>query len=411
MAKGGLGKGLGVLLNGATAETGSNVDFREIALSKIVPNPNQPRIDFPEERIQELESSIKKDGLLQPILVRPLGDGFEIIAGERRWQACKRLGKESIPAKVLILSDIESQQMALVENLQRENLNPLEEARGYKRLVDLSGWKQKEVAEAVSKSSVAISNSMRLLDLPEDVQDMMLVGQLSAGHGRAILSLSDEEARIKLGKKIVEENLTVRDAENIARLYTSQGIERTKRSPSPRSFGIAARKLRKYLNTGVRIKTVRGKNKIEITFLDENELERILAAIEDGGALLQDEESDGYQVDESGDYGASENGDYQEADEESSDYEASESSDYQDVDEESGDHQTDESGNFEASEESSSQEYGESSNQQVAASNFPQAVESSNQEYTESNFQQVAESSNQEYAESNFQQVGESDAQ
>lgn len=283
MAKGGLGKGLGVLLSDATSETGSNVDYREIPLKKIIPNPNQPRIDFSEERIKELESSIKKDGLLQPILVRPLGDGYEIIAGERRWQACKRLEKESIPAKILILNDVEAQEVALVENLQRDNLNPIEEARGFKRLLDLSGSKQKDLAEAVSKSTVAISNALRLLDLPEEIQDLMMEGQLSAGHGRAILSLPDEEARIRLAKKIVDEKLTVREAENIARLYSSQGLERSKRTPSPRSFAIAARKLRKLLKTGVRVKTVRGKNKIEIEFMDENELERILSAIEDTG--------------------------------------------------------------------------------------------------------------------------------
>lgn len=281
MAKGGLGKGLGVLLSDATAETGSNVDYREIPINKISPNSNQPRMDFAEERMQELESSISKDGLLQPILVRPLGDGYEIVAGERRWQACKRLNKDTIPAKILILNDIESQQVALVENLQRDNLNPIEEARGYRRLVDLSGCKQKDLAEAVSKSTVFISNAMRLLDLPEEVQDMMIEGLLTAGHGRAILSLPDEEVRIKLAKKILEENLTVRETENIARLFGSQGLERTKRNPSPRSFAIVARKLRKLLQTGVRVKTVRGKNKIEIEFSDENDLERILAAIED----------------------------------------------------------------------------------------------------------------------------------
>jgi len=281
VARGGLGKGLGVLLKDATAETGSNVDYREIPLNKISPNPNQPRIGFSEERIQELENSIKKDGLLQPILVRPLGDGYEIVAGERRWQACKRLDTETIPAKILILNDTESQQLALVENLQRDNLNPIEEARGYRRLVDLSGCKQKDLAEAVSKSSVHISNAMRLLDLPEEVQDMMIEGLLTAGHGRAILSISDEEARLRLAKKIVDENLNVRETENIARLYSSQGLERVKRIPSPRSFGIAARKLRKLLKANVRIKTVRGKNKIEIEFSDENDLERILAAIED----------------------------------------------------------------------------------------------------------------------------------
>jgi ParB family chromosome partitioning protein len=145
----------------------------------------------------------------------------------------------------------------------------------------LSGCKQKDLAETLSKSSVTISNALRLLDLPEEVQDLMMDGVLSAGHGRAILSLPDEEARIKLAKKVVDEHLTVRDTENIARLYSTQGLERVKRAPSPRSFGIVARKLRKLLKTGVRVKTVRGKNKIEIEFADENDLERILTTIEE----------------------------------------------------------------------------------------------------------------------------------
>jgi ParB family chromosome partitioning protein len=280
VVKGGLGKGLGVLINDATAETGTNVDFMELPINKIVPNPYQPRIDFDEDKIRELEHSIKKDGLLQPILVRPEGSGYQIVAGERRWQACKRLNKETIPAKVLVINDVESQQIALVENLQRDNLNSIEEARGYKRLLELSGCMQKDLAEAVSKSQVTISNAIRLLDLPEEVQDMMLSGALTAGHGRAILSLPDEEARIRLAKKIVEEGLTVREAESIARLYGTQGFERSKRPPAPRAFRIAARKLRKLLGTGVRIKTVRGKNKIEIEFGDDRDLERILAMIE-----------------------------------------------------------------------------------------------------------------------------------
>jgi ParB family chromosome partitioning protein len=281
VAKGGLGTGLGRLIESAESETGTNVDYREIPINKVSPNPNQPRINFDEDRIKELEDSVRKDGLLQPILVRPDGSGYQIIAGERRYLASKRLNKETIPAKILILNDVEAQQVALVENLQRDNLNPIEEARGFKRLLDLSGGLQKDLAEAVSKSHVTISNALRLLDLPEEIQDMMLDGSISAGHGRAILSVPDEEARVRLGKKIADEHLTVREAENIARLYGTQGFERSKRTPSPRAFGIAARKLRKLLKTGVKVKSVRGKNKIEIEFSDESDLERILAAIED----------------------------------------------------------------------------------------------------------------------------------
>ena len=280
MSKGGLGKGLGALLGDASAETGTNVDFLELPINAIVPNPNQPRVDFSEERIEELTASIKKDGLLQPILVRPSGSGYEIVAGERRWQACKRLNKATIPAKILVVNDIESQQIALVENLQRDNLNPIEEARGYKRLIDLSGCMQKELAVAVSKKPTTISNALRLLDLSEEIQDLMLEGLITSGHGRAILSVPDEEARIRLAKKVVDEHLSVRETENLARLYGSQGFERTKRAPSPRSFKIVARKLRQILNTNVRVKNVRGKNKIEIEFKDEDDLERIFNLFE-----------------------------------------------------------------------------------------------------------------------------------
>ena len=280
MPKGGLGKGLGALLGDASAETGTNVDYLEIPILEISPNPNQPRVDFSEESIEELTASIKKNGLLQPILVRPSGSGYEIVAGERRWQACKRLAKTTIPAKILIVNDVESQQIALVENLQRDNLNPIEEARGFKRLIDLSGCMQKELAEAVSKKPTTISNALRLLDLPDEVQDLMLEGLLSSGHGRAILSVSDEEARIRLAKKIVDEHLSVREIENIARLYGSQGFERARKAPSPRSYKIVARKLRQLLNTNVRVKNVRGKNKIEIEFKDEDELERIFNLVE-----------------------------------------------------------------------------------------------------------------------------------
>jgi ParB family chromosome partitioning protein len=275
VAKGGLGKGLGALIGESSSETGSNVDYLEVQINNIYPNPDQPRVDFSEERIEELMTSIRKDGLLQPILVRPFESGYQIVAGERRWQACKRLGKETIPAKILFLDDVEAQQVALVENLQRDNLNAIEEARGYKRLLELNGGMQKDLAEAVSKRPATISNAMRLLELPTEVQEMIFEGLLTAGHGRAILSVSDEEARLRLAKKIADEHLSVREAENLSRLFGTKEFERTKRAPAPRSFLVVARKLRQTLGTNVRVKTVRGKNKIEIEFKDEDELQRI----------------------------------------------------------------------------------------------------------------------------------------
>jgi ParB family chromosome partitioning protein len=277
--KSGLGKGLGSLIAGAEAETGASTDFVEIKITQIVPNPNQPRTDFSEEKLAELMSSIEKDGLLQPILVRPEGNDYQIVAGERRWQACKKLGYKAIAAKVIIANDIETQEIALVENLQRDNLNSIEEARGYQRLIDLKGCKQKDVAEAVSKNQATISNALRLLSLPEEVQELMFDGLLTSGHGRAILAVPDEEGRIKLGKKIVEESLSVREAEALSRLYGTHGIERAKRPPSPRSFKIVARKLRQQLETNVKVKSVRGKNRIEIEFKDEEELERIFQSL------------------------------------------------------------------------------------------------------------------------------------
>jgi ParB family chromosome partitioning protein len=283
-SKAGLGKGLGSLIMSADAETGRNVDFSELKITQVIPNPHQPRTDFSEERIAELMKSIEKDGLLQPILVRPEGSDYQIVAGERRWQACKRLGFKTIAAKIIIANEVETQEIALVENLQRDNLNAIEEARGYQRLIELKGCKQKDVAEAVSKNQATISNALRLLSLPEEVQDLMFDGLLTSGHGRAILAVPEEEGRIRLAKKIVDENLSVREAETLSRLYGTQGIERVKRPPSPRIFKVIARKLRQRLETNVRVKNARGKNRIEIEFKDDEDLERIFLALTEGSA-------------------------------------------------------------------------------------------------------------------------------
>ena len=277
--RGGLGKGLGSLIISAEAETGRNVDFSEIRIQDIQPNPNQPRTDFSEARMSELVKSIEKEGLLQPIIVRPEGSGYQIVAGERRWQACKKLGYKTIAAKIVVANDAESQIIALVENLQRDNLNAIEEARGYQKIIELKGCKQAEVAEAVSKNQATISNAIRLLSLPTEVLELMASDLITAGHGRAILAIPSEEGRIRLAKRIVSESLSVREAENLARLYGSQGVEQARRMPSPRSYKLVARKLRQQLLTNVKVKTVRGKNRIEIEFKDEEDLERIFNEI------------------------------------------------------------------------------------------------------------------------------------
>ena len=265
-------------MGNAAAESGSNTVISEVSLEKISPNPDQPRSNFSREKIDDLAKSIEKDGLLQPIIVRPLGDGYQIVAGERRYHACKKVGLDTIPVRIMVVDDLQCQAIALVENLQRDNLNPIEEAWGYKRLMELGKFKQAELANAISKSPSSISNALRLLDLPEEIQEMMFDGKITAGHARAILSLpvEEEEKRIALAKRIANEGLSVREAESIARLYSVQGIGKPKREPSPKSFKTAARTLRKQLDAPVKVRTSRGKNKIEIEFNDEEDLKRIV---------------------------------------------------------------------------------------------------------------------------------------
>ncbi len=289
--KGGLGRGLSSLMGNAAAESGSNTIVEEVSLSKIQPNPNQPRSNFSEEKINDLAKSIEKDGLLQPIIVRPFEDGYQIVAGERRYHACKKVGLETIPVRIISLDELKAQEIALVENLQRDNLNPIEEAWGYKRLMELGQYKQVDIANAISKNASTISNSLRLLDLPEEIQEMMFDGYISAGHARAILSLpvEEEEKRIALAKKIASEGLSVREAEKIAKFYSIQGLGKQKKELSPKSFKIVARQLRKQLDAAVKVKTVRGKHKIEIEFKDEEDLERIYGLLASGKSALDEQ--------------------------------------------------------------------------------------------------------------------------
>lgn len=290
-SKGGLGRGLSSIMGNAAAESGSNTVITEMSLSKISPNPNQPRSHFSEEKIGDLAKSIEKDGLLQPIIVRPFEDGYQIVAGERRYHACVKVGLETIPVRIISIDELQSQEIALVENLQRDNLNPIEEAWGYKRLMELGKYKQADIAKAISKNPSTISNALRLLDLPEEIQEMMFDGKLTAGHARTILGIpvEDEEKRIALAKKVVDEDLSVRETENIVKLYSIQGIGKQKKEPSPKSFKLVARKLRKQLDAPVKVRTSRGKNKIEIEFMDEEDLERIFGLLAANESFEEDE--------------------------------------------------------------------------------------------------------------------------
>lgn len=278
-----LGRGLGSLMGEAQSETGFTQAASEAQLSieDIFPNPNQPRTHFNESELEELSESIRENGVLQPLLVRKNGAKYEIIAGERRYQASKIAGLEKVP---VIIKDVDDQKMleiALIENLQRSDLNPIEEAKGYRQLIKASGMTQEALSKAVSKSRSAITNSLRLLDLPEPVQQLMYEGKLTAGHARAILAVPFEDARIKLAEKVVTEGLSVRATENLAPLFSVGDAPRPRRPVTPQSYKKAARVLRQVFNTNVKVRSTRGKNKIEIEFKDEDDLQRILASMVD----------------------------------------------------------------------------------------------------------------------------------
>lgn len=279
-----LGRGLGSLMGEAQSETGfvEQKEETKVPIDKINPNPNQPRTHFNETLLNELADSIRENGVLQPLLVRKNGKGYEIIAGERRYQASKIAGLEELPVIVKEVDDQKMLELALIENLQRSDLNPIEEAKGYRQLIKASGMTQEALSKAVSKSRSSITNSLRLLDLPAPVQQYLFDGRLTAGHARAILAVPYEEQRIKLADKVVAEGLSVRATENLVPLFSVGETPRTPRPVMPQSYKRAARVLRQALNTNVKVKSSRGKNKIEIEFKDEEELTRILSSMVSG---------------------------------------------------------------------------------------------------------------------------------
>lgn len=282
--KRGLGRGLSALIPSTQDTAGEE---NELPLSSIAPNPKQPRTAMDDEGIAELADSVRKVGILQPILVRPHGEGYQIVAGERRWRAAREAGLETVPVRIRNMGETEALQFALIENLQREDLNPMEEARGYKRLLSEHQMTQAELADKVSKSRSAVTNALRLLDLPDDVQTMLYECKLSAGHGRAILGVPDETARAALATKVAEQGLSVRETENLARLYAAGQVERAHRAPAPKSFKVVARKLRRLLGTGVRVRQTAAKGKIEIDFHGEDELERVFRLLTGGEAMRE----------------------------------------------------------------------------------------------------------------------------
>ncbi|NLH92454.1 MAG: ParB/RepB/Spo0J family partition protein [Atopobium sp.] len=277
--KSGLGKGLESLMGEANAEIGNLNPDSVVDISRIHPNKEQPRKNFDETSLSELSESIKRNGILQPLLVRNKGGSFEIIAGERRYQAAKKAGLKEIPVVIRDVSDDEVFQLALIENLQRSDLNPIEEAQGFKKMIEDEGLTQEELGQILSKSRSTIANSMRLLDLPVEIQKMMLDSTITAGHARAILAIPDQENRIRLAEKVVAENLTVRQTEKLAPLFSGKKTDRKTRQAMPQIYGRAARQLKLVLDRNVKIKKVRNKNKIEIEFDDEADLAHLVTQL------------------------------------------------------------------------------------------------------------------------------------
>lgn len=287
MAKklGGLGKGLNaIFMENESEDKNSTVTLR---LSEIEPNKDQPRHDFDESALAELAESISKHGLLQPILVRPLiGGGYQIVAGERRYRASRMAGLSEIPVIIRELSESETMELALIENLQRENLTAIEEAQGYKALIDEYDFSQDEVSKAVGKSRSAVANSLRLLKLPQDILDMVSSGAISAGHARAILSLEDEEDRLFLAKEIEKRDLSVRQAEALRKKIqqTKKNTSATQKPvPKISYFSEVELALTEYLGKKVSVSPLKNKKGgiLQIEFYSDEELKELANKLED----------------------------------------------------------------------------------------------------------------------------------
>lgn len=266
-----LGRGLGsLMLDNTTNELAA---ANTLAINEIIPNKEQPRKTFDEGSLAELAESIKQHGVLQPLLVRPLAEGgYQLVAGERRWRACRMAGLREVPVVIKELTDTETMEIAIIENLQREDLNPIEEAEGLQALIDKCGFTQEEIATSVGKSRPAIANSLRLLRLPPEVREMTKNGEISAGHARALLAFDNEAMIYEVANNIVSKKLTVRDVERLAKMKEpgSVPVKRSKRRDS--FYDEVEISLTNALGRRVKVYNGRGKGTLEIEFYNIEEL-------------------------------------------------------------------------------------------------------------------------------------------
>ncbi len=281
--KKGLGKGLGALMNTDEAVDVTREETVTLKISQIEPNKEQPRTEFDPEKLETLSDSIKKYGVLQPIVVKKLDNGFhKIIAGERRWRAAKMAGLKKIPVVIRDFDDQETMEIALVENLQREDLNPFEEARGYKELMDLFSLTQEQVAQKVGKSRSAVANSVRLLSLCDEIKDLVLKKELTVGHVRALLATDNEGVQLMAARKIVADGLNVRQTEAFIKSLLAEKKPKKKNPVDEelcRYLTTIEKKLSNSLGTKVKIQNKKNRGKIEIEYYNNEDFERIMNKI------------------------------------------------------------------------------------------------------------------------------------
>lgn len=288
MAKRGLGRGLQALI--PEMELTEKDEIREVPLEKIRANPAQPRKIFDEAKLAELAESIREHGLIQPLVVRPAAEGFELVAGERRWRAARMAGLSQVPVVIKELTPVEVMEVSLVENLQREDLNPMEEAMAFRTLIEDFGLTQEQLARRVGRSRSYIANTLRLLSLPAEVQESVSRGTLSAGHAKAILSLTDTAEQVKLAREVIRRNLSVRAVEELVAggQKTRKGGRKKREGASPSATPEEkdlADRLKRRLGTQVKITRQGGKGKIEIYFYGEEDLSRVIELLLPEGDL------------------------------------------------------------------------------------------------------------------------------
>jgi ParB family chromosome partitioning protein len=277
MNRRGLGKGLGALIS---IEDTDESGIRQIRVNDIEPNTDQPRKNFDDEKISQLAESIKKHGVVQPIIVRKEGDIYRIVAGERRWRACRMAGLSVIPAMIRELSDRQGMEIALIENLQREDLNPIEEAEAYQRLIEEYDMTQEEISDIIGKSRPAIANSLRLLNLDGNIRDYLITGEITSGHARALLALEDRGVQAKAAEEIISKGINVRDTEKLVKRLLSNKKATKKKYKMNAEIQEIEERLKSIFGTKVRIMDNNRKGKIVIEYYSYEELDRILEMTE-----------------------------------------------------------------------------------------------------------------------------------